>query len=281
MKLHHSPLSENGGCSLDCLLSQGLLWQGRPTAAAPLWEQRSTPRGCIPFNVPDIDAALSCGGLACGAIHEVYMRDPEGLLAHSHTLSSLLAQNAISSHFASPATSWERANTESFPFCILWVGRRCWPTPFSLPAQYLRYCIFIDSPSERLALWAIETALKSPVVKLVIADMPRASLATSRRFALAAKSHNTTALLLRKHTNDLSPSAAMTRWVLAPIPSHTDLPAWELSLKKIKGAHPTITEWRITLGVEYGPREDLSLRILPGVVNTSYEEKVKAQQFGT
>ena len=267
--------------SLESLLSQKVLWRAVPERDAPLWGSQTNSTSAIPFNVTEIDEALPHGGLSCGAIHEMYLQDTCSFAHNPHVLPSLLAQNAIASHVASPTSAWERKNTGAFPFLILWIGRRCWPTPFSIPPGHLNSCLFIDAPTEKLSMWAIETALRSPAVKLVVAEAPRLSLTTTRRFALSAKAHNTTAILLRRYSDTLPPSAATTSWTIAPTPSQHDSPAWNLSLKRLKGGSLPHTSWLVTLDGGYGSKENLSLRVLPGVVSTRHEEKVETKRFGT
>ena len=277
MALTTQALSETQPPLLETLLSRGVLWQGSPAEAPPPW--KATTAEAIPFGATEIDAALPHGGLACGAVHEFVVRNYASLVAVPTMLPAILSRNAIASYYASPRSLWKRTNTEEFPFSVLWIGRRCWPTPFSLPPEHLRSCLFIDPPTEKLALWAIETALRSPAVKLVIADAPRASLTVTRRLALAAKSIGATAILLRKHEDFSSPSAAASRWEISPSPSDSEAPAWELSLKRLKGGSLGNASWLITLEGGHEPGEDISLRVLPRMVSASHEEK--ARHFGT
>jgi len=75
------------------------------------------------------------------------------------------------------------------------------------------------------ALWAAEEALKRPQARVLIELAPggRApDLTATRRLALAAETFNATALLLRADLTleNTAPSAAWTRWSIAPAPSH-------------------------------------------------------------
>lgn len=272
---------EKPSLSLESLVAQGAVWQAAPVEPTPLWSHPPSPRTAIPFSAPEIDSALPHGGLSCGSIHEIYLNDPDSFITHARALPALLAYNTVRSHCRSRARLWERSNVESFPFLIVWIGRGCWPTPFSIAPHHLPSHLFIDPPTEKLTLWAIETALRSPVVKLVIADTPRISLVTTRRFALTAKHSHTTAILLRKPSDRSAPSAAATRWMLTPMHSHEEQPTWELSLKQVKGGSPHITSWHITMEGGYESGEDLSLRVLPRVVDSGHEEKVTLKKFGT
>ncbi len=281
-------LPETPPCALQSLLAQGVVWQGAQPSDTPLWQQRSTARDVIPFGAADIDECLPLGGLACGAVHELSMNDASGLVTHPFALPALLARNALDSCEASGASGWGRSSAnDPCALLVVWIGRRCWPTPFSLPPERLSSCIFVDPPTEKLSLWALETALRSPAVKLVVADTPRVSLATTRRLSLSARAHGTTALLLKRHREQPTPSAAMTSWSLTPIPSPSEAPAWDLSLKRLKGGSAAVTAWTVTVEDDYehgyrcGFGADLSLRVLPRVVSGSDEAQAPAQKFGT
>ena len=270
---------------LNELISEGIVWQGESTPVDNLWktcsQQRQRQKGeVIPFNVQEIDGALSVGGLACGALHEFYYKDPSCSVGTSIAIPTLLARNAINAYYASPTSAWDKAASGTPPFFIAWIGRRSWPTPFSLPQRLLSSCLFIDPPNEKLTLWAIETALRSPLIKLVIADSPRLPLKTTRRLSLRAHANGTTALLLRSLQDLSMPSSSTTKWVLSPRPSYDLHPTWTLTLERSKGGAVPHSSWAISLENDYEDRETLSLRILPRMVNTDHEEKFKVQRFG-
>jgi hypothetical protein len=274
-----------GALGLNELISQGVLWTGESTPVDNLWEtcsqqpqrQRSA---VIPFNVQEIDSALAVGGLACGAIHELYYKDPSRNVATSVAIPTLLARNTIDAYYASPSSAWDKVASGAPPFFIAWIGRRSWPTPFSLPQRLLASCLFIDPPNEKLTLWAIETALRSPLIKLVIADCPRIPLKTTRRLSLRAHANGTTAILLRSLRDLSMPSSSATKWALSPRPSSNLNPTWNLTLERSKGGAVPYASWTINLENNYEDRETLSLRVLPRVVDTDHEEKFKVQRFG-
>ena len=267
------------------LMTQGLVWNGESTPVDNLWRTCSKPSApqhnrSIPFNVPEIDQALSSNGLACGALHEFYYKDPSRNVSTSVALPTLLARNAIDAYYASPTSAWDRVTSGAPPFFIAWIGKRSWPTPFALPQRYLSSCLFIDPPTEKLTLWAIETALRSPLIKLVIAECPRVSLMTTRRFSLRAHAHGTTAILLRSLKDLPLPSSSATKWALSPVPASQLSPQWSLTLERSKGGAIPNASWTITLENDYEERETLSLRVLPRVVDTDHQEKFKVQRFG-
>jgi hypothetical protein len=263
------------------LISQGVVWRGDTASGRHHRAPQNTPHTAISFNAPEIDSQLPAGGLACSAIHELFYHNS----THTHPLPLSLpiffVARAIDSYSSMPSSSWDRPNAQAFPFFILWIGKRCWPTPFSIPSRYLSSCIFINPPTEKLTLWSIETALRSSAVKLVISDCPRISLTTTRRFSHAAKTHGTTALLLRQHKDLDLPSSSTTKWLVSPTPSVYPFPLWKLSLEKIKGAAPSITSWIIGLENDYEGREAISLRVFPPMVDRGYQEEPTLERFGT
>jgi protein ImuA len=281
--LSETALSETKTPSLESLLSKGVLWQGVPSAETPLWKLPTAKRDSIPFGAPEIDESLPHGGLACGAVHELSVNDRDGLVTRALLLPVLLARNALASQRERCAEHgrWHSSSFKETQPLIVWIGRRCWPAPFVLSAESLSSCLFIDPPTEKLTLWAIETALRSPAAKLVIADTPSVSLAITRRFALSARAHGTAALLIKRHTEQAVPSAAMTSWALSCAPSSTEAPTWELSLRRTKGSAAPITSWLVTVEDSYGTGADVSLRVLPRMVDTGHQAQAPAQRFGT
>lgn len=288
---------------LTHLLSNGQIWVGDGTVSehstAASWmvpsKQSTRNRNVIPFKAAEIDSSLPLGGLVCGGTHEFFYNDPlfaprtrsEQNLLFPSTIPALLARNTIESYFASPASAWDRSNVRSqceslFPFFIVWIGKRCWPTPFALPADALRSCLFIDPPTEKLTLWAIETALRSHAVKLVIADCPTHTLTTSRRLLLAAEAHNTTAILLRSPKEISASSSATTKWQLSPAPSDHSHPLWELALTRCKGGALAATTWLLGLEDNDENGTEVSLRVFPRVVNRGYQaQATSSYQYGT
>lgn len=265
---------------LDELVASGLLWSNNPQPVDNLWEKCSQRGKGIPFGAPEIDSLLASNGISRGAIHEFYYRDPDKYVRTPRALPTLLARNAFDSFYASPESAWERHERGAPPFFIAWIGRGCWPTPFALPQHLLSSCLFIDPPTEKLTLWAIETALRSPLISLTIAECPRIPMITTRRLSLSAKRTENTAILLRPLADLTLPSSCATKWSLAPLTSPHDVPLWTLTLERNKGGSLPTTSWTIGLESTYEEREAISLRVLPRVVDRDHEEERKAQRFG-
>lgn len=235
----------------------------------------------LSFNLEEIDRHLPTGGIASGAAHELYYHDPTNRLSVPSYLPSFLAYRTINSYYSEPSSSWDRYNTDHFPFFIVWIGRRCWPTPFSLPLRLLQSSLFIDPPTEKLTLWSIESSLRSPAVKLVISECPRISLATTIRLNHVAKTNRTTALLLRQYNDLMAPSSCATKWLVSPTPSPYSFPLWKLSLIKVRGGTPATLSWTIGMESGYGGREEIPLRVFSTMVNGRHQEEAALKKFGT
>jgi hypothetical protein len=267
--------------STEELISQGVVWQAERKPELSALSRRRPPHSALTFGVAEIDAQLSVGGLACGAVHEFYYQDSTSISSVPSLLPAFFVARTIHSYCSSPSSAWGRNSNETFPFLIVWIGKRSWPTPFSLPFRFLNSCIFIDPPSDTLTLWAIETALRSPVVKLVISDCPRISLTTTKRLANAAKAHNSTALLLRQYKDIKLASSCSTKWLISPTHSPHPFPLWRLSLEKTKGGAPSMRSWIIGLESGYEEREEISLRVFSPLVDRCHEEETPLEKFGT
>jgi hypothetical protein len=245
--------------TLSRLLHERTLWVGDPDArhgdVNPHYTlSPSSSPSAIPFHLAEIDSVLPHGGLQNNSSHEILYDDPLQPKAVAHTLPALIAHNAYAQwRMLTTNSTWNTAT----PLCpsILWIGKRCWPTPLSLSALYysdaqhastfLQHSLFIDPPNDTTTLWAIETALRSRAVQLVIATCPRISRTTTQKLALAARTHHSTAILLRSHRDLSLPSCATSRWQLRPTPSSDHTPSWELQLLKLKGGTPPNASWII------------------------------------
>ena len=231
----------------------------------------------IKFGVPEIDSALPSNGLRRGAIHEIFYHDPLIPNCVARTIPSILAYNARRSLLESlKDLNWGAVNLTlkdkltslSLPR-VVWIGRSCWPAPPALAAlgvwafedtanrevptdalvdSLFQGSLFIDPPDETTTLWAIDLALRSPGVDLVVAATPKISRITTQRFSLAASRYSTTALLLRDYQDRDSPSSAHSKWVISPNRSDNDTPSWSVCLAKLKGGALTQgSEWVVRL----------------------------------
>ena len=189
---------------------------------------------------PEIDAALQ-GGLLRGALHEwlgIARSDiPEGTRGQSWTppVATLV-------HLA-----WRFLETAPAARHVVWIGERCFPYPRVLvrgdDRRLLDGSLFLTPRNAGDRLWAVDTALRSPAVGLVIADGSRFDMAATRRIQLAAKSRGTPALLVRPPEERAGLSAAQTRWLLrwAAASRNTSGPRWSVELLRCKGVQPDET----------------------------------------
>ena len=168
-----------------------------------------------------------------------------------------------------------------FSGAVVWIGRRVWPHAPMLLREgergddsggehgqaLLRQSVFIDPPVRGggrsrtsggrgtskgtsggggdLRVWAMDLALRSPAVSVVIADGSGLSMAATRRLQLAAEAGHGLALLARP-ANDLTElSAAATRWRVCREPASHQRPRWTVELLRCKGVQPArwSVEW--------------------------------------
>jgi hypothetical protein len=115
-------------------------------------------------------------------------------------------------------------------------------------------------------LWAIEEGLRRPGLAAVVGEIGRLPMVASRRLQLAAERSGVTALLLRRWRNGEEaaaererPSAALTRWRIASLPSRPPpipspasggglgwglgRPRWRVELLRCRGGVPA--QWDV------------------------------------
>lgn len=270
---------------LSQLFSRGDLWFGESEGS----NKASAPDQCYAVNKrlsgsrltatlslgsTEIDNALPQGGLQLGAIHEFFLQDPEHTKEIPLTIPTIIARsliehlsNAYRSPWGSPTHTGSAQDAIIAPHLFLWIGKQCWPTPFVLPKEHLAQCFFINPPSRELLLWSIDTALRSPSVKCVVADCRDVAPSLLRRFQFAARTSGATAFLLRPGKSDIPPSCAHTQWSIAPTPSQHENPTWQLTLVRAKGGLHKQVSWVVSAESEYEQGEKVSIRILSELVN--------------
>jgi hypothetical protein len=106
------------------------------------------------------------------------------------------------------------------------------------PQQLLARTLFVDPRGIRERLWAIDSALRSPAVGVVVADVSGFDMAASRRLQLAAGEGGGVGIFARPPREERELSAAATRWRVArSAPSRKRAgPGWTLELLRCKGA---------------------------------------------
>jgi protein ImuA len=168
-----------------------------------------------------MDARLSGGGLASGALHEILAVDP------------------------GPATLFAAVIARITPGPIVWcrrgqsldAGVLC---PAGLAGIGLdpRRLLLVQARKDEDALWAMEEVT-------VIGELDHAPLIATRRLALAAENSGALALVLRRDESDPAPSAAATRWRISAAPSHGKHARLRAALFRCRGAASAtwLMEW--------------------------------------
>lgn len=168
----------------------------------------------------EIDTALG-GGLTMDALHEWFGVAPS---KHFGACREDETRRDVWSPPLAPLVYLARQVMikASFGHHAVWIGRRCFPYGGVLLGLEgdrsalggLERSIFVaaDGPADRL--WAVDLALRSPAVGLVIADGSGFDMAATRRIQLVAKAHHTTAFLARPPWETRELSAAQTRWLV-------------------------------------------------------------------
>jgi protein ImuA len=186
----------------------------------------------VALGLPGIDGALPGGGLARGCLHELC-----GAPAHGAALG-----------FAAALLGRLMADGGH----VVWIGPRdelFGPglAEFGLTPERL---IVVRARPPKARLWALEEALRSPGLAAALAEVDQLSLTQSRRLQLAPAAKGVTALLLRPQEARATPSAAVTRWRIAPTPSAaggprraSGLPCWRVDLVRCRGGRTG--SWRV------------------------------------
>ncbi len=198
--------------------------------------------GVLKTGWPDIDTALR-GGLLAGALHEWF-----GLAPRRHHEASLRTWSpplCVLVHLA-----WQALEADSRPRWTVWVGRRCFPYPGVLvrdrgtDRRLLERSLFVTTRNADSRLWAMDLALRSSSVSVVIADGSTFSMAATRRVQLLAKRYRRFVLTVRPPWEQGELSAAQSRWLIrwephAPTTRSVFLnPGWSVELLRCKGVHP-------------------------------------------
>lgn len=202
----------------------------------------------------EIDAALG-GGLTMAALHEWFGVAPstdfvaceEDETRRKAWMPPLVPLVHLVRQAMSGASFGHRA---------VWIGRRCFPYGSILigaegDRRLLERSIFVAAGKPADRLWAVDLALRSPEVGLVIADGSGFDMAATRRIQLVAKAHRRLALLVRPPWEARELSAAQTRWLVrwaerdqggsVPGPGQVDTetssfnPRWSVELLRCKG----------------------------------------------
>ena len=169
-------------------------------------------RQVLPFGIDEIDDRLPGGGLARGALHEVFAADAGIATAFCALLAGRLAKDAENASVLWCERPWTLDAGALYGPALLQFGID--------PARLILVRVRRDND----ALWAMEEGLRCGQVAAVVGELDDISLTASRRLQLAAEETGVTALSLRSKVDKPPPSAAATRWRLDAVTREKDQP---------------------------------------------------------
>ncbi|MER2250060.1 damage-inducible mutagenesis protein [Methylorubrum podarium] len=188
----------------------------------------------LPFGVGGLDTALPGGGLALGALHQIHEGGPRGRYA----ATAVLFAGGILARLDGPVL-WCLHSRDLFAPALARVG---------LHPDRVVYC---ETWRDAEVLPAMEEGLRHRGLAGVVGELTRMGLTPSRRLQLAAEGSGVTALVVHRlcagEAAEPEPSAARTRWRVAPAPSdgpnrrvdrHLGRPRWRLELQRSRGGAP-------------------------------------------
>lgn len=198
--------------------------------------QRSVSQRSIPLDIPAIDAVLPTGGIRLGALHEAASAGPDT----EHAAAATLFTAGILARLDGPVL-WVLRQADLFAPGLAGVGL--------LPDRVL----FAEAGRDVLAV--TEEGFRHSGLAAVVAEHTgRLSLVASRRLQLAAEQSGILAMLIRRSPSFddpvlNEPTAAVTRWRIAALPSAPALPhapdtpglgraRWRLDLTRCRGGEP-------------------------------------------
>jgi protein ImuA len=189
-------------------------------------------RECLPFGVEAIDSRLAGGGLPVAALHEAAGErpGPTDEAAATLFLASVAARRP-------GIVLWALARHDLFAPGLAGAGLA--------PDRVL----YAECGRDEDVLAVMEEGLRHGGLAAVVGEVRRAAMPAARRLQLAAEEGGTPALLLRRWRRSgedplAIPSAAVTRWRLACVPSSplpvagVGRPRWRLALARQRGGAP-------------------------------------------
>jgi len=211
-----------------------------------------------PFGIAEIDARLPAGGLARGALHEVYARTPGDAGAASAFCAALLARLV-----GPPDGNRPDRQDRTALWCLqdrTTDAGELYPPGLARLRLDASRLLAVRTRRDADTLWAMEEGLRCSSLAAVVGEVKAGDLTASRRLQLAAEASGVTALLLRPASDAPDASAAATRWRIGAAPSRPrgwaaelDEPGpecWQATLFRCRGGAPGnwTMEWRDETG---------------------------------
>jgi protein ImuA len=197
---------------------------------------RGSAERSVPLAIEAIDQALPTGGIRLGALHEAASAGPD-------------------TEHAAAATLFIAGILARMDGLILWVLRQADLFAPGLAGVGLNPDRIVFAEAGKQVLAVMEEGLRHPGLAAVVAEHTgRLSLVASRRLQLAAEQTGVLAVLIRRSRSFEDPvlnepTAAVTRWRIAALPSPPALPhapdtpglgrvRWQLDLTRCRGGEP-------------------------------------------
>jgi protein ImuA len=210
--------------------------------------------GVLPFGIAALDRTLPSGGLALGAMHEILGAGPDE------------EDGAAAAGFIAGIVG--RVGNAGPGWLVLWCLRQRDLYGPGLAAHGLdpARIVIVRAARDDDLLWALEEGLRTPGIAAVVGEIGRLPMVAGRRLQLAAEHSGIPALLLRRWRTGAEaagersrPSAAMTRWRVAPLPSLSEAgepgigkPSWRVELLRCRGAEALDLSWDVEVADESG-----------------------------
>jgi protein ImuA len=128
--------------------------------------------------------------------------------------------------------------------------------------------LFLDAPTAKDTLWALEEALKCEALVAVVGELNELSFNDSRRLQLAVERSQVSGFIHRFRPNTHSAVACMTRWHIRPLPSEAPdqlpglgFPRWQVDLLKVRHAQPSA--WQLEWSPKAKTLEHIQLPAIP------------------
>jgi protein ImuA len=192
--------------------------------------------GILPFGDPRMDGCLPGGGLPLGQLHEI---STTGLDTETGALSAGFIAGLLGRIIPGKPVFWVAPCSDLHPPGLL---------PYGFDPNRL---VMVRPDKDADTLAAMEVALREGVAAAVVGEVRQFDRTASRRLQLACLRHGTTGFALRRwpygHKGaDREATVAVTRWLIAPVPSVRDdkepgLPRWHVALTHARGGRPG--EW--------------------------------------
>ena len=190
----------------------------------------------LPLNIPAIDQRLPGGGIRLGALHEAASAGPDT----EHAAAATLFAAGILARLSGP---------------ILWVLQQADLFAPGLAGAGLQPDRIVFAEAGKDVLPIMEEGLRHRGLTAVVGEHTgRLTMVASRRLQLAAEQSGILAILLRRSPSFddpalNEPTAAITRWRIAALPSPPALPhapdtpglgraRWRLELMRCRGGEP-------------------------------------------